>query len=457
MGAYRARVPPDPAMPPTSSGDGALRPAALAPPSTDRLGVTIIGLGGAVGTTAVAGVELIRQGAVGLDGLPLAALPAALTGALAPYEGMVFGGWDLYSGDLAAAARHHGVLGLQQYEAARDALAQVTPWPAYGDDRFCKGVTGEHTNGCAGLREAVDRLRADLREFKEAHGLERAVVINLASTESSPDLSADVFATPEAFEAGVDADDERISPAMLYAYAAILEGCPYGNFTPSVGADVPALVALAEREGVPLAGKDGKTGQTFVKTVVAPGLRDRALTVEGWFSTNILGNRDGEALREAGSLASKIGTKGSVLDQILGYEIEDHVVKINYYRPRGDAKEAWDNVDLVGFLGEKMQLKINFLCKDSILAAPLALDIARCLDLAGRRGRGGVAEPMGVFFKGPMTADPEAVPEHDFARQQAAFLDWLRGLNSEGGASGEGASGEGATAEPAPEASRAAA
>ncbi|MEM0961847.1 MAG: inositol-3-phosphate synthase [Bacteroidota bacterium] len=418
-------------MPALSSGDGAVRPADLAlstDRSGDRLGIAIVGLGGAVATTMVAGVELIRQRAVRLDGLPLAALDHGLTASLAPYEGLVFGGWDLYDGDLAAAAQHHGVLDLRQYDIARDALAEVTPWPAYGDARFCAGVTGTHTADASGLRAAVDGLRQNLRDFKATHGLDRAVVINLASTEASPDLSADVFQTAAAFEAAVDANDERISPAMLYAYAGILEGCPYGNFTPSVGADVPALIELAEREGVPLAGKDGKTGQTFVKTVLAPGLRDRALTVEGWFSTNILGNRDGEALREAGSLASKIGTKGSVLDQILGYEIEDHVVKINYYKPRGDAKEAWDNVDLVGFLGERMQLKVNFLCKDSILAAPLAIDIARCLDLARRSGRGGVMEPMGVFFKGPMTRDVEAVPEHDFARQQAAFLDWLGGL-----------------------------
>ena len=414
-------------MPSDPSGDGASRPARLAS-SADRLGVAIVGLGGAVATTAVAGVELIRQGAVGLDGLPLAALGDDLTRDLVPYDGLVFGGWDLYDGDLASAARHHDVLDLSQYEAARDALAEIAPWPAYGDDRFCAGVTGTHTADCGSLREAVDALRDDLRQLQASrHGLDRAVVVNLASTEASPDPTADVFQTADAFEAALDADDARVPPAMLYAYAAILEGCPYGNFTPSTGADVPALVALAERHGVPLAGKDGKTGQTFVKTVLAPALRDRALTVEGWFSTNILGNRDGEALREAGSLASKIGTKGSVLDQILGYPVEDHVVRINYYRPRGDAKEAWDNVDLVGFLGQRMQLKINFLCKDSILAAPLVLDIARCLDLAGRAGRGGVAEAMGVFFKGPMTRDA-AVPEHDFGRQQAAFVEWLGSL-----------------------------
>ena len=411
-----------------SQGDGATRPPAP-PVSPDRLGVAIVGLGGAVATTAVAGVALMRAGLAGTDGLPLAAVDAGLTAHLAPYTGLVFGGWDLAAADLAAAARTHDVLDLRQYDAARDALAAVAPWPAVGNDAFCGGVTGAHRTAAGSLRAAVDQVRADLAGFRAAHGLSRVVVINLASTESCPDLAADVFQTPEAFEAAVDADDARIPPAMLYAYAAILDDVPYGNFTPSVGADVPALVALAERRGVPLAGKDGKTGQTFLKTLIAPGLRDRALRVEGWFSTNILGNRDGEALREAGSLASKIGTKGSVLDQILGYPVEDHVVRINYYRPRGDAKEAWDNVDLVGFLGQKMQVKINFLCKDSILAAPLVLDIARCLDLAQRAGHGGAMEPMGVFFKGPMTADGRT-PEHDFGRQQTAFLAWLAGLNA---------------------------
>ena len=435
-----------------TSGDGA--PAGFAPIAPGglpgRLGIAIVGLGGAVATTAVAGVELMRQGRVGTDGLPLAGLPASALPpvGLAPYDGIVFGGWDLRGDDLAAAARQHDVLGLAHYEAAREALAAVTPWPAYGDARFCAGVTGTHTAAAAGLRGAVDRLRQDLRDFKAAHGLDRAVVIALASTEATPDLAADIFQAPEAFERAVDADDDRIPPAALYAYAAVLEGVPYGNFTPSVGADFPALVALAERRGVPLAGKDGKTGQTLLKTILAPGFRDRALRVEGWFSTNILGNRDGEALREAGSLASKVGTKESVLDQILGYPVESHVVRINYYKPRGDAKEAWDTIDLVGFLGERMQVKLNFLCKDSILAAPLAIEIARCLDAAQRAGRGGVAEPMGVFFKGPMTSGGRT-PEHDFGRQQAAFLAWLGGLapsHAPGETPAENAS---ATSEPA--------
>ena len=421
-------------MPQTPAGDGAARAADLVPPSdpsADRLGIAIVGLGGAVATTAVAGMELVRAGHAGLDGLPLATLPEAQSAGLADYGGLVFGGWDLYDGDLAAAARHHSVLDLGQYEATREALSQITPWPAYGNDAFCRGVTGEHCQDAdLGLRESVDALRADLRQFKQSNGLDRAVVINLASTESWPDLDADVFQTPDAFEAAIDADDEQVPPAMLYAYAAILEGCPYGNFTPSVGADVPALVELAEREGVPLAGKDGKTGQTFIKTLMAPGLRDRALRVEGWFSTNILGNRDGEALREAGSLASKIGTKGSVLDQILGYPVEDHVVKINYYRPPRRRQGGVGQRRPGRVLGpeDAAQDQLSLQGLDPGRAAR-AIEIARCLDLAQRAGRGGVQEPMGVFFKGPMTAEAATrVPEHDFGKQQTAFAEWLDGL-----------------------------
>jgi myo-inositol-1-phosphate synthase len=186
---------------------------------------------------------------------------------------------------------------------------------------------------------------------------------------------------------------------MVYAYAAIGEGVPFGNFTPSVAADIPALIELANKNKVPIAGKDGKTGQTFIKSVLAPALRSRALKVQGWFSTNILGNRDGLVLSNEDSLASKVKTKSSLLDDILGYEVQDHIVDIRYYRPRGDNKEAWDNIDVTGFLGQPMQLKINFLCRDSVLAAPLAIEIARCLDLANQRGEGGIQEQLSVFFK----------------------------------------------------------
>ena len=211
---------------------------------------------------------------------------------------------------------------------------------------------------------------------------------------------------------------------MLYAYAAIASGMSYANFTPSVSADAKPLLEMARERNVAVAGKDGKTGQTFLKTVIAPALRQRALHVDGWFSTNILGNRDGLALDDPNSLKSKLGTKKSVLDQMLGYTVEDHIIDIRYYRPRGDDKEAWDNIDVSGFMGQRMQLKVNFLCKDSILAAPLAIEIARCLGLAERRGQGGVQEQLGAFFKAPMTGNGH-LPEHAFPTQQTALLEWL--------------------------------
>ncbi len=395
-----------------------------------RVGVAIVGLGGAVATTAVAGIALLRAGAADTTGLPLAGLPPALADDLVRYEDLVFGGWDLDPSDLARAAAAHRVLDRDQLAAAGDALAAVKPWPAVGSARWCRNIDGEgfrHRVAAPDARAAVDAIRADLRAFRARHALDQVVMVNLASTEARPDVAAPAFATPEGFEAAVDADDPQLNPAVLYAYAALLEGVPYGNFTPSVAVDVPALTELARRRGVPVAGKDGKTGQTFVKTVIAPALRERALHVEGWDSHNILGNRDGLALRDRDSLSSKLGTKGSVLDGILGYPVEDHVVTIEYYRPRGDNKEAWDTIDVRGFLGQPMQLKLNFLCKDSILAAPLAIEIARTLDLAKRRGEGGVQEQLGVFFKQPGTRAAGAQPEHAFPEQQRRLLAWLGG------------------------------
>ena len=394
-----------------------------APPSTRRVGMAVVGLGGAVATTAVAGLELLRLGAVGAEGLPLADVDVP---GLVPYESLVVGGWDLDGSDLAKAASVHGVLDHRQVEVAGPGLSQVTPWPAAGDEEFCRNVLGGNTVVAQGRRAQTQVVREDLRRFHEAERLDGCVVVNLASTERWPDLTAPALQTPEAFEAGLDADDPAISPGMLYAYAAVMEGCGYANFTPSLAADAPALVALAEQRGVPVAGKDGKTGQTMMKTVLAPAFRSRALRVEGWYSTNILGNRDGLALDDPASLASKIGTKGSVLDSILGYVVEDHVVRIDYYRPRGDQKEAWDAIDLVGFLGQRMQVKVDFQCRDSILAAPLALELARLLDLAQQRGEGGVQEHLGWFFKAPMTRDG-AQPEHALHRQEQALLTWLAG------------------------------
>ncbi|MBB4077818.1 myo-inositol-1-phosphate synthase [Lewinella aquimaris] len=389
-------------------------------PTSQPLGIAIIGLGGAVATTAVAGIQLIRQGVQATTGLPLAEFDHR---DLVAYQDIYFRGWDLFPVDLYTAARKHGVLSREQLDAVADDLAGRRPWPAISNRNYCEGVVGER-DSTGSHRELISGIQQQLDEFaREIDG--RVVVINLASTEHAVDISPEVYQHTDAFERALDNNDPDISPAMLYAYACITHGVAYGNFTPSRAVDIPALRKLAAARNIPVAGKDGKTGQTYLKTVVAPALRARALHVDGWFSTNILGNRDGEALRQPGSLENKIGTKGDVLGSCLGYPVEDHLVKINYYKPRGDDKEAWDNIDVSGFLGQRMQIKINFLCKDSILAAPLAIEIARCLDLAGRSGQGGVVEALGVFFKAPMTADDRS-PNHNFGQQQEELVRWLR-------------------------------
>lgn len=390
-----------------------------------RIGICIVGLGGAVATTAVAGMAMLRHDEIGVEGLPLATLPRELTCSLASYQNLVFGGWDVNPDDLARAAKTHNVLSALQLDAVAGELENIKPFPAIGSLEFCRNIECTNVVAAESHRDGIEFIRTDISGFKASNDLDTVVVINLASTERSVDLTSSVYSSIDNFERALDDDSSEISPAMLYAYAAIKEGCPYGNFTPSVAADVPALIELALREGVPLAGKDGKTGQTFIKTVIAPALRARALHVEGWFSTNILGNRDGLALNDKDSLASKLGTKGSVLDQILGYKVEDHLVDIRYYKPRGDNKEAWDNIDVTGFMGQPMQIKINFLCKDSILAAPLVIEIARLLDLAQRRRCYGAQEQFGVFFKLPMTATPERLPEHAFHVQEKTLYDWL--------------------------------
>ena len=390
--------------------------------STGRhLGVLVVGLGGAVASTAAAGIEMLRAGSNDLAGLPLANVGVA---GLAPYRNLHFAGWDLHGEDLSAAVREHRVLDREQMELVEGSLSAMKPWPAVGSRDFCKNVDGDNKIGGGGHREAVEQIRADIRGYRESTGVRNLVMVNLASVERWPDLKLEVLQNAAAFECGLDGNDPAISPAMLYAYAAIVEGVPYGNFTPSLAADIPALTRLADERCVPVAGKDGKTGQTFIKTVLAPAFRSRSLYVEGWFSTNILGNRDGLALDNADSLKSKLNTKGSVLDQILGYPVEDHLVNIQYYKPRGDNKEAWDNIDLVGFMGQKMQMKVNFLCRDSILAAPLVIEIARVLDLAKQRGKGGIQEQLGIFFKAPMTPAGRR-EEHSFPVQERNLLDWL--------------------------------
>ena len=383
-----------------------------------KLGIAVVGLGGAVGSTMAAGIELLKKGNVGTEGLPL----AGMTGAdLADYADIVFAGWDLFGEHLAKAAEEHDVLTHKQFVAAEESLRQIKPWPAVEDPGFLSNIDGENKLAKGSHRETIEKLRANLREFITQ--CDSVVVINLASTEKLAVEGNEIFNSLAGFEKALDEDSPAISPAMLYAYAAMTKGIPYGNFTPSVAADIPALIELADMRKVPIAGKDGKTGQTFIKTVLAPALRSRALKVDGWYSTNILGNRDGLALSNEDSLASKVKTKSSVLEDILGYEVEDHLVDIRYYRPRGDNKEAWDNIDISGFLGQSMQIKVNFLCKDSILAAPLAIEIARCLDLAKQRGESGIQEQLSVFFKLPMSRNKR--PVQAFQEQQELLMKWL--------------------------------
>lgn len=387
-----------------------------------RLGVLVVGLGGAVASTAAAGIEMLKAGSNDAAGLPLAGVGVR---GLANYRNLDFAGWDLSADSLAGAAREHRVLDDAQLGQVDAALDRIKPWAAVGSVDFCRNVDGVNKYAAKSHRDAVDRIRQDIRQYRESSGVDGVVMINLASVERWPEDTT-ALATPEAFERGLDANDAAISPAMMYAYAAIQEGTPYGNFTPSLAADIPALTQLAEKANVPVAGKDGKTGQTFIKTVLAPAFRSRSLYVEGWFSTNILGNRDGLALDNPESLKSKLSTKGCVLENILGYPVEDHLVNIQYYKPRGDNKEAWDNIDLVGFMGQKMQMKVNFLCRDSILAAPLAIEIARVLDLARQRGDGGIQEQLGIFFKAPMTRAGRR-EEHAFPVQEARLMEWLQG------------------------------
>jgi myo-inositol-1-phosphate synthase len=275
-----------------------------------------------------------------------------------------------------------------------------------------------------------------MRAFKREHGIERAVMVNCASTEAYVQPQEAHFSL-ESFERALDASDPAISPAMIYAYAAIMEGVPYANGAPSLAVDIPALTQLAKERGVPICGKDFKTGQTWMKTIVAPGLKARMLGLEGWYSTNILGNRDGEVLDDPESLKCKEVSKLSVLERILQpelypelYEEIAHVVRINYYPPRGDAKEGWDNIDIFGWLGYPMQIKINFLARDSILAAPIVLDLALFLDLAQRAGMGGIQEWLSFYFKSPMTL-PELYPEHDLFIQLMKLKNTLRTIMGE--------------------------
>jgi myo-inositol-1-phosphate synthase len=341
---------------------------------------------------------------------------------LAPVDELVFGGWDLRADSAYAAALDHGAVPPHMVELVRSELEAVHAFPAIVSSKFLGAMAGKNVAACATVRDELALIEANIAEFQMRHGVSRVVIVNLASTERYIEVE-DVHRTIPAFEAALDASDPRISPAMKYLYVACQLGIPHCNFTPSLS-KIPALEQLAEQRGVPIAGEDGKTGQTMLKSVLAPAFAIRQLHVEGWFSTNILGNNDGLVLDDPASCKTKVASKMKVLDDLLGYPVDNHQVHIHYYKPRGDAKEAWDNIDLVGFLGERMQLKVDFLCKDSILAAPLVIDLVRLLDLAKRNKERGIQRQLSVFFKAPYHAEGER-PQHDLFRQQALLDAWL--------------------------------
>jgi myo-inositol-1-phosphate synthase len=416
--------------------------------ASGKLGIMLVGMG-AVSTTTIAGVLAIRRGLA----KPIGSLTqmgtvrlGKRTEARSPLirdfvpltslDDVVFGGWDIFEDNSYEAAKTAGVLTPDLLDQIRPELEQIRPWPAVFDRQYVKRLDGPNVKKGRNKRDLADQLREDIRKFKEEHALERLVMVWCGSTEIYLTESP-AHASIEAFEKGLEANDPSIPSSMVYAYAAIKESIPYANGAPNLSADVPALLQLSSETKSPIAGKDLKTGQTLIKTVIAPGLKARLLGVEGWYSTNILGNRDGEVLDDPESFKSKEETKKSVLDFILQptlypdlYKELCHVVRINYYPPRGDNKEGWDNIDLFGWLGYPMQLKINFLCRDSILAAPIVLDVALFLDLAKRARMYGIQEWLSFYFKAPMHA-PGLYPEHDLFIQLMKLKNTLRYLKGE--------------------------
>jgi myo-inositol-1-phosphate synthase len=424
-----------------------MKPVQIAP-AQGKLGILLVGLG-AVSTTFIAGVLAIRKGLskpIGsLTQMGTIRLGKRTDGRspridelfpLASLNDVVFGGWDLFDENCYEAARTAGVLEPALLDEIKPELEAITPWPAVFDQRYVKRLSGTHVKTGRNKKDLAGQVIADIRRFKEQNRLDRLVMVWCGSTEVYL-TETPAHASIEAFERALEADDDTIPSSMIYAYAAISEGIPYANAAPNLSADIPALVALAASTQTPLAGKDLKTGQTLIKTIMAPGLKARLLGVDGWYSTNILGNRDGEVLDDPESFRTKEESKKSVLDYILQphlypdlYSDLHHVVRINYYPPRGDNKEGWDNIDLVGWLGYKMQLKINFLCRDSILAAPIVLDVALFLDLAKRAGMHGIQEWLSFYFKSPQHA-PGLYPEHDLFIQLMKLKNTLRHMAGE--------------------------
>jgi myo-inositol-1-phosphate synthase len=423
------------------------QPLDITPPQ-GKLGILLVGLG-AVSTTFIAGVQAIRKGIA----QPIGSMTqmgtirlgkrtearAPLVKDFVPLAGLddiVFGGWDIFEDNCYESAKHAGVLEEKLLDQLKPELQAITPWKAVFDRQYVKRLDGPNVKKGKNKRDLAEQLREDIRAFKRDNGLDRMVMIWCGSTEIFLTETA-AHQTIQAFEKALEASDFSIPSSMIYAYAALKEGVPFANGAPNLTVDIPALVDLAHEQKVPIAGKDFKTGQTLLKTVIAPGLKARLLGVNGWYSTNILGNRDGEVLDDPESFKTKEESKKSVLDYILQpdlyptlYKDLCHVVRINYYPPRGDNKEGWDNIDLFGWLGYPMQLKINFLCRDSILAAPIALDLVLFLDLARRAGWSGIQEWLSFFFKSPMHG-AGLYPEHDLFIQSMKLKNTLRFLKGE--------------------------
>jgi myo-inositol-1-phosphate synthase len=425
-----------------------LKEIAKIAPAEGKLGILIPGMG-AVTTTFIAGVEAIRRGLAKPIGsvtqLATVRLGKRTDGRsplikdfvpLASLDNLVFGTWDIFEDTCFEAAQRAGVLETPLLDKLREPLSAIRPMKAVFDQEYVKRIIGPNIKDKGTKMDKAEMLMEDIQNFRQTSGAARLAMIWCGSTEVFHKAAA-VHRTLKDFECGLMKDDPEISPSQIYAYAALKSGVPYANGAPHLTVDTPAMMELARDRELPICGKDFKTGQTFMKTLIAPGLKSRMLGLSGWFSTNILGNRDGEVLDDPGSFKSKEETKLSALEQILQpdlypdlYKNIYHKVRINYYPPRGDAKEGWDNIDIFGWLGYPMQIKVDFLCRDSILAAPLVLDLVLFMDLAQRAGMRGVQEWLSFYFKGPMTA-PGLYPEHDIFIQLMKLKNTLRWMQGE--------------------------
>ncbi len=417
-------------------------------PAEGKLGILLPGLG-AVATTFIAGVEAVKKGIAQPIG-SLTQMSNIRVGKrtenrnpkinefvpLAQLNDIAFGGWDIYEDNVYEAAVNAKVLEASLLQSIKPELEAIMPMKAVFDKTYVANLDGTNIKKAATKYELALQLIDDIENFKTANNCTRAVMVWCGSTEKYIEQSA-VHNSIESFEIGLKNNDPLIAPSMIYAYAAVKSGVPFANGAPNLTCDVPALIELSKETGTPIAGKDFKTGQTLMKTIVAPGLHARALGVRGWFSTNILGNRDGLVLDNPENFKTKEVSKLSVLDEIFRPELNPelygelyHKVRINYYPPHGDNKESWDNIDIFGWLGYHMQIKINFLCRDSILAAPIVLDLALFLDLAKRSGMSGIQEWLSFYLKSPQTLEGLA-PEHDIFKQLIKLQNTLRHIMGE--------------------------